>query len=123
MTGDGSITARVVSQTNTNAWAKAGVMFRETLATGSTNAFVPLTPANGVVFQGRPTTGGSSTTFNYGPLVAAPYWVRLVRAGSTFTASISPDGTTWSRSRPDHDQHGFPDLSSVWPSAVITTAR
>ena len=67
-------------------------------------------PANGIVFQGRPTTGGSSTTFNYGPLVAAPYWVRLVRAGSTFTASISPDGTTWSRSRPDHDQHGFPDL-------------
>jgi hypothetical protein len=95
-TGDGSITARVVSQTNTNTWAKAGVMFRETLATGSTNTFVAVTPANGIVFQGRPTTGGSSTTFNYGPLVAAPYWVRLVRAGSTFTASISPDGTTWS---------------------------
>src|SRR6185437_13962351 len=94
--GDGSITARVVSQTNTNAWAKAGVMFRETLATGSTNTFVAVTPANGIVFQGRPTTGGSSTTFAYGPIVTAPYWVRLVRAGSTFTASISPDGTTWS---------------------------
>ena len=95
LTGDGSITARVVSQTNTNAWAKAGVMVRETLAAGSTNAFVPLTPANGVVFQGRPITGGSTTTFNFGPIVAAPYWVRLVRAGNTFSAFISPDGTTW----------------------------
>ena len=61
----------------------------------ATNAFVPLTPVNGVVFQGRRTTGGSSTTFNYGPIVAAPYWVRLVRAGNTFSASISADGATW----------------------------
>ena len=85
----------MVSQTNTDAWAKAGVMFRETLGAGSTNAFVPLTPANGVVFQGRPTTGGSTTTFNHGPIVAAPYWVRLVRSGNTFSSFISPDGTTW----------------------------
>ncbi|HET9330913.1 MAG TPA: PQQ-dependent sugar dehydrogenase, partial [Steroidobacteraceae bacterium] len=95
LSGDGSITARVVSQTNTNAWAKAGVMVRETLGAGSTNAFVPLTPTNGIVFQGRALAGGSTATFNYGPIVAAPYWVRLVRAGNTFSASISPDGTTW----------------------------
>src|ERR1051325_10079280 len=36
LTGDGSITARVVSQTNTNPWAKAGVMIRESRAAGST---------------------------------------------------------------------------------------
>src|SRR4029077_5798786 len=88
-------TARVVSQTNTDVWAKAGVMVRENLGAGSINAFVPLTPANGVVFQGRRTTGGSSTTFNYGPIVTAPYWGRLVRAGNTFSAFISPDGTNW----------------------------
>ena len=80
----------MVSQTNTNAWAKAGVMVRETLVAAATNAFVPLTPVNGVVFQGRRTTGGSSTTFNYGPIVAAPYWVRLVRAGNNFSCVQSP---------------------------------
>jgi len=95
LTGDGSITARVVSQTNTNAWAKAGVMIRETLVAGSTNAFVPVTPQNGVVFQDRATTGGSSATITFGPIVAAPYWVRLVRAGNTFSAYASADGTTW----------------------------
>ena len=94
-TGDGSITARVFSQTNTNGWAKAGVMFRETLTAGSTNAFVPVTSGSGVVFQARPTTGGASTTITYGPQVKAPYWVRLVRAGNTFSAYASPDGTNW----------------------------
>jgi chitodextrinase len=96
LTGDGSITARVVSQTNTDPWAKAGVMFRETLAIGSTNAFVPVTPANGVIFQGRSIPGGASTVFIHGPIVTAPYWVRLTRAGNAFSAFASPDGTTWS---------------------------
>src|SRR5262249_22139163 len=49
---------------------------------------------NGVVFQGRRSSSGASTTFNYGPIAPAPYWVRLVRAGSTFSASISADGAT-----------------------------
>ena len=95
LSGDGSITARVVSQSNTNVWAKAGVMFRETLAPGASNAFVAITPGNGVVFQDRPTTGGASTTAAYGPKVVAPYWLQLVRAGNTFKAYASPDGTTW----------------------------
>ena len=93
--GDGSITARVLSQSNTDAWAKAGVMIRETLATGSSNAFVPITPQNGVVFQARATTGGPSANISNGPIVAAPYWVRLVRAGNTFSAYASADGATW----------------------------
>ena len=95
LTGDGSITARVVSQSNTNSWAKAGVMIRETLTTGSRNAFLPVTPQNGVVFQARTATGGSSTTITYGPKVAAPYWVRLVRAGNIINAYASADGVTW----------------------------
>jgi regulation of enolase protein 1 (concanavalin A-like superfamily) len=39
-------------------------------------------------------TGGTTAATNVtGP--AAPYWVRLVRAGDTLTGSISPDGVTW----------------------------
>jgi chitodextrinase/regulation of enolase protein 1 (concanavalin A-like superfamily) len=95
LTGDGSITARVVSQSNTNVWAKAGVMFRETLAAGATNAFAAITPSSGVVYQVRPTTGAASFDVTYGPIVATPYWVRMVRAGNLFTAYYSPDGNTW----------------------------
>src|SRR5262249_18582707 len=95
LSGDGSITARVASQTNTSVWAKAGVMLRETLAPGSTNTLVAVSPSSGTVFQSRVTTGGATTVVNYGPKVAAPYWVRLVRSGNTFTGYVSPDGTTW----------------------------
>lgn len=38
MTGDGTIVARVASVQNTNQWTKAGVMIRESLAPGATNA-------------------------------------------------------------------------------------
>jgi hypothetical protein len=43
--GDGTMTARVVSDDGkgANEWSKAGVMIRETLAAGSTHAFMPIT--------------------------------------------------------------------------------
>jgi polygalacturonase/regulation of enolase protein 1 (concanavalin A-like superfamily) len=95
LTGDGTITARVASLQQTNNWAKAGVMIREQLTTGSTNAFVAVTPANGVDFQRRNTTG-SASGYTAGPLsVTAPYWVRLTRSGNLFSAYSSADGTTW----------------------------
>ena len=94
LTGDGSITARVVSQSNTNAWAKAGVMFRETLAAGATNAFTMVSPGNGADLQARTTTG-ANTVITFGPKVTAPYWVRLVRAGNVFSSYVSADGNTW----------------------------
>jgi regulation of enolase protein 1 (concanavalin A-like superfamily) len=94
LTGDGSIVARVGSVTNTNAWAKAGVMFRETLGAGSRHAFMLLSAANGVSFQRRTATGGTSLSTTV-PGVSPPQWVRVVRSGNTFTASYSSDGTNW----------------------------
>ena len=95
LNGAGSITARVVSMTNTNAWAKAGVMIRESLDPDSAHAFACVTPANGIASQGRPSTGGAS--FNYNQTgVVAPYWVKLERSISgLFTVSHSANGTTW----------------------------
>jgi len=95
-TGDGQIVARVASQQNTDPWAKAGVMIRETLTAASTHAMMVLTPGNGAAFQRRTVTGGTSS-HTAGPAVAAPYWVKLVRSGSTFTGYVSADGSTWSQ--------------------------
>jgi regulation of enolase protein 1 (concanavalin A-like superfamily) len=93
-TGDGTITARVVSQTDTNAWAKAGVMFRETLGSGSSFAAVLLTANNPPVIEARIGTGNAAVYLK-GAKVLAPYWVRLTRAGNSFTGYISADGKTW----------------------------
>jgi regulation of enolase protein 1 (concanavalin A-like superfamily) len=94
--GDGSITVRVTGVQNTNAWAKAGVMIRESLAAGSTHATMVLTPSNGVAFQRRTATGGTSLSTQATGIVA-PHWVRVTRAGNVFTAYRSADGNAWTQ--------------------------
>jgi hypothetical protein len=93
-TGDGTITARVVSETNTNAWAKAGVMFRETLGSGSSFAAVVIAYNNPSLIEARIGTGKTAVS-TPAPKVATPYWVRLTRAGNLFTGYTSSDGKTW----------------------------
>jgi hypothetical protein len=96
LSGDAVITARVTSIGATDPWAKSGVFIRDTTAGGSRHAMVEITPGNGAAFSWRPTTGGATSIASLaGP--AAPYWVRLVRSGDTFTAYRSPDGTTWTQ--------------------------
>ena len=95
LSGAGSIVAKVNSVDNTNGWAKAGVMIRESLNPDSAHAFAAITPANGVASQGRPSTGGASFNTNQTG-VAAPYWVKLERSISgLFTVSHSTNGTNW----------------------------
>jgi uncharacterized repeat protein (TIGR03806 family) len=96
LTGDGELIARANTLANTDAWAKAGVMVRETLDAASRHAIIAVTPGNGTAFQRRASTGGGSD-HTAGPAAAAPYWVRLVRAGSTLTGYVSPNGTTWTK--------------------------
>ncbi|MFC4600792.1 fibronectin type III domain-containing protein [Cohnella hongkongensis] len=93
LSGDGEIVARVASVQNTDSNAKAGVMIREALAAGSKHATINLTPGGEAQLLWRDTTNGA-TSYALGS-ASAPYWVKLVRSGSTMTASISPNGTSW----------------------------
>ncbi|MCK5783609.1 MAG: hypothetical protein KAH06_04130, partial [Desulfobacterales bacterium] len=96
LNGDGEIISRVVSQENTNMWAKSGVMIREALTANSKYAMMMLTPGNGSAFQYRAGTGSSSLdTTHPNDSFTAPYWVKLVRRGNTFTGFNSESGTTW----------------------------
>jgi len=95
LTGAGSIVARVISLEETNVWAKAGVMIRETLEPGSKNAMVAVTPGNGVSSQWRADPDAGSSNAAEGG-ITAPHWVRLERdLAGNFTASHSTNGTTW----------------------------
>ena len=94
MTGDGEVVAHVQSLSNSNAWAKTGVMIRETLAANSRHAFAMVSAASGYGFQRRIDTAGSSQ-HTAGTATGAPGWVRLVRTASRIDAYQSTDGTTW----------------------------
>ena len=87
--------ARVASLQNINAWSKAGVMIRDSLNPGAANAFIAVTPGNGVSFQYRSSDGGNCNNTTVSG--SAPYWVKLVGSGTNFTGYCSPDGTTWTQ--------------------------
>ncbi|MCX5643288.1 MAG: hypothetical protein NTZ17_01185 [Phycisphaerae bacterium] len=117
LSGNGSITARVDSQTNTNGWAKAGVMIRETLEADSRHAAVVVTPSNGVSFPYRTATAGTSAQTNIGSL-AVPYWVKLTRTENVFKAEYSMDGKTWTQVGTDTT---IPMGTSVYVGLAVTS--
>jgi regulation of enolase protein 1 (concanavalin A-like superfamily) len=94
LSGDGEIAARVNSINYANAWSKAGVMIRGSLAADAAHAFMLVSAGKGYAFQRRETPGGESLSTTAGP-GGAPAWVRLVRKGNTFSAYISQDGGAW----------------------------
>jgi subtilisin family serine protease/regulation of enolase protein 1 (concanavalin A-like superfamily) len=97
ITGDCTIDAQVSSITNTHAWAKAGVMIRESLSANARNAFALVTPGNGVFAQSRLATGGATTATAGTWYATAPYWLRLVRTGTRVIAYESGNGSTWTQ--------------------------
>lgn len=94
--GDGEITARVTRVDATNAWAKAGVMIRATLAANSAQGMAIVTSRKGSSFQYR-AQATHGTLFTAGPHARSPYWVRLVRRGTRVTGYVSADGVRWKR--------------------------
>jgi regulation of enolase protein 1 (concanavalin A-like superfamily) len=98
LNGDGEIRARVTSQTNSHAAAKAGVMIRDGSGAGAVNAIMAVTPSSGFTFQSRSAAGGS-TTVSAGPAInpAPNNWVRLTRSGTLITAYVSANGSSWTQ--------------------------
>jgi alpha-galactosidase len=93
-------TIRVDGQQVTSDWAKSGLMVRDDISkSGSSPGYLilALTPQHGVALQWDNDGNGyldSSTTAGDSTL-PHPTWLRLVRAGTTYTAYYSTDGTTW----------------------------
>jgi hypothetical protein len=97
LSGTGSIVARVESVGNTNAWAKAGVMIRETLDPESAHAMMVVTPGSGVSFQRRPGRSATSVADTTAG-ITAPYWVKIERdLAGNFSAYSSADGVSWQK--------------------------
>jgi hypothetical protein len=101
---------RVDGESDTDGWAKAGLVVRNRLAAGGTSvarsvypndqfgyAALVLTPSNRVSLQWD---GNSSGQLNQSVSVGAstlhtPIWLRLVDGDGTLTGSYSTDGTKW----------------------------
>src|SRR5262249_49372466 len=95
--GDGEIIARIHSAPDQEArQVCAGVMFRESLAADSHHVAILLAADGKRHVKYRDAANPASACDLSGGDRPGKHWVRLVRRGSTFTASTRPDGTqTW----------------------------
>lgn len=95
ITGKVEIIAKIESLENTDPFARAGVMIRDTLDPNSRNVAVFITPENGVRYQYRQVVADETgRLFEEG--LTAPYWVKVERtAGGLVRAYHSANGTDW----------------------------
>ena len=96
LTGDGELIVRVDSLSNTDPFAKAGVMVRESLKPDAKYVGIFTTASNGTQLQLR-TANGATTNTAGGVAGQAfnPIWLRVRRVGNVIYADRSTDGTTW----------------------------
>ena len=94
LSGDGTVVARVASSSG----GQAGVMVRETLNAGATDAFSDY-QSSYINFYQRPSTGGNTTEVSGASTYVGgvPYWIELVRSGNSFTAYTSFNGLSWTQ--------------------------
>ncbi len=113
VSGDATITARILGVDATAYYAKAGVMIRESTAEGARSASITWGPVNQLLdFSYRASTNGSAVSATTERDFSISPWVRLTRRGNVFTAYTSPDGAAWTRV-------GTPQTISMSASALI----
>ena len=101
LSGDGSIVARLTNLPSNPypGYPQAGVMIRESLSSGATEATAFFGYNNATWMEERPSTGATMVNLSgngmYG--FAPPEWLELVRTGNTFTGYVSSDGTNWTQ--------------------------
>jgi hypothetical protein len=94
-TGDFDLRVRVpVGPSNTSNWAKAGLMVRSTMAVGASFFCIDTQPTGTIEVLYRPYPDGSNAAALSSVSSAAKY-LRITRAGNTFSAYYSTDGSSW----------------------------
>lgn len=97
LTGAGTtcmVTARITGLSGGGTTSRAGVVIRESTAANS-RYYASLMSVDKRHYMGSRSTAGSGSAASASTQIAKPHWVRMQRAGDVFTASTSPDGSTW----------------------------
>src|ERR1700719_4652892 len=92
LSGDGTIVARMVSVSTSTT--EAGAIIRETLTPGSTS-MMTLAFGSSTIYDAYRTATGGPSAVDAQQSRALPYWIKVVRSGSTFTGYIASDGVNW----------------------------
>lgn len=90
ISGNGTLIARVTSQSNTSSNAKAGIMIKQSTTAGSSYLLIAIAPGGGIKVQYNfnGSIGGGTYTFPNA-------WMKLTTVGGKITAYVSADGVNW----------------------------
>lgn len=95
--GDGVLTALVTAASPAQTGARYAVMIRESTGGGALMAGTSTSSSTGegtkMVY--RTTASGTATFAGAVTAQAAPRWIRITRAGNSFTSESSSDGVNW----------------------------
>lgn len=96
--GDGQFVAHVDSLTNSSSPARAetaaGLELRESLASSARTVSLSLRRDGKAQFQTR-TAAGAAMTNQASPAVSVPAWLKIARAGNSFSAWYSTNGSSY----------------------------
>ncbi|MER6274385.1 NEW3 domain-containing protein [Streptomyces sp900105755] len=96
---DGSVTTvKLDSQSDTDVWAKAGIMVRNDITQPNTSpGYLALvaTPANGYLLDWDSDGNGTLDSQDSTGSATYPSWLKLVRHGTTYSGYYSTDDATW----------------------------
>ncbi len=97
-TGDGVMTAYIPAANPAQSGARYAIMIRENATGGGAlmaGAATSSSTSYGSKLVSRSTSSGTATFTGTALTNVTPQWLRLTRAGSSFTAECSADGVSW----------------------------
>ncbi|MGJ5953242.1 right-handed parallel beta-helix repeat-containing protein [Streptomyces neyagawaensis] len=95
-----TVTTKVSQLDNTNPWAKAGIMVRNSIKGAGSSAgyaVMAVTPSNGVVLEYDSNGDGYLDAEKKTTGIKAPVWLRLTRTGNQVSGYYSTNGTTFTQ--------------------------
>jgi hypothetical protein len=100
ISGDFIAQVKIISQENTNQWAKAGIMIRNSISNPTTSTgytFMVVTPGNGWSFQYDSDDDGYLDTSVKDGTSSYPTYIKMIKSNTTFTGYFSTDGENWTQ--------------------------
>jgi hypothetical protein len=124
-TGTGpQLTVRIDDLKTTHAFAKTGLMVRQTLDADSPTIILDVTPSGNVEFMSRGAKGGEMRYLG-GTTVTFPVWLRLSNAsdpfGTDYFASVSQDGVHFTGLPTVPGNIGLKTLPAYYVGVAVTS--
>jgi len=92
--GDYDVSGRITAQTAANTSSKVGIMVRDSLTNTSRFAYIAYESGK-LVFVYRDQPSAAAITINATGTFTLPYFVKISKSGTIYSAFISPDGNGW----------------------------